>query len=282
MLDPYAILQVSPRATQDEIKRAYRKLAKELHPDLHPENPAAARRFGDVSAAYELLSDEAKRRRYDQALAAAGAAADHHAAEGFEAGLDAFFNARNWGYRPDGSAGPRRRGADIFQTLKLDFVEAALGTRKRIVVKDERALEVTVPPLTADGQTLRVNGQGEAGVNGGPSGDVLVEVAVEPHALFTRKELDIHVVLPVTVPEAVLGAAVTVPTIHGLVQLKIPRGSNTDSRLRLKGQGVPGPDGAQGDQYITLKVILPDPHDPEFIRLVETWSKRYSYRARPA
>ena len=282
MLDPYAILQVSPRATQDEIKRAYRKLAKELHPDLHPENPAAARRFGDVSTAYELLSDEAKRRRYDQALAAAGAAADHHAAEGFEAGLDAFFNARNWGYRPDGSAGPRRRGADIFQTLKLDFVEAALGTRKRIVIKDERALEVTVPPLTADGQTLRVNGQGEAGVNGGPSGDVLVEVAVEPHALFTRKELDIHVVLPVTVPEAVLGAAVTVPTIHGLVQLKIPRGSNTDSRLRLKGQGVPGPDGAQGDQYITLKVILPDPHDPEFIRLVETWSKRYSYRARPA
>jgi DnaJ-class molecular chaperone len=282
MLDPYAILQVSQRATQDEIKRAYRKLAKELHPDLHPDNPAAARRFKDVSVAYDLLSDEAKRRRYDHALAAAATAADHHAAEGFEAGLDAFFSARNWGYRPDGSAGPRRRGADIFQTLKLSFIEAALGTRKRIVVKDERAVELTVPPLTEDGQTLRLTGQGEPGHNGGPSGDILVEVAVEPHTLFTRKEFDIHMVLPVTVPEAVLGGAVTVPTIHGLVQLKIPRGSNTDTRLRLKGKGVPGPDGAQGDQYITLKVILPDPRDPDFIRLVETWSKRYSYRVRPA
>jgi DnaJ-class molecular chaperone len=284
MLDPYTTLQVGRRATQDEVKRAYRKLAKEFHPDLHPDNPASARRFKDISAAYDLLSDEAKRQRYDRAQDAAPAIDQAASAgDGFEAGLDAFFNARPWGYRPDGSpGGPRRRGADIFQTLKIGFVEAVLGTRKRIYIKDERPLDITVPALTEDGQTLRLKSQGEPGQSGGLSGDVLVEITVESHPHFTRKELDIHMVLPVTVPEAVLGATVTVPTVHGLVQLKIPRGSNTDTRLRLKGQGVAGPNAAQGDQYVILKVVLPDPHDPEFLRLVETWSKRYSYRARPA
>jgi len=284
MLDPYVTLQVGRRATLDEIKRAYRKLAKEFHPDLHPDNPASARRFKDISAAYDLLSDEAKRQRYDRASDAA-ATADQAAStgSGFEAGLDAFFSGRNWGYRPDGSpGGPRLPGADIFQTLKISFIEAALGTRKRLFIKDERAVDVAVPALTEDGQTLRLKGQGEAGQKGGLSGDLLVEITVESHPHFTRRELDIHMVLPVTVPEAVLGAAVTVPTVHGLVQLKIPEGSNTDTRLRLKGKGVAGPSGGQGDHYVILKVVLPDPRDPEFIRLVETWSKRYSYRARPA
>ena len=285
MLDPYATLQVGRMATQDEIKRAYRKLAKQFHPDLHPNNPASLRRFKDISAAYDLLSDDAKRRRYDRTLFGAPAAADQGppADTGFEAGLDAFFNARSWGYRPDGSpAGPRRQGADIFQTLKIGFIDAALGTRQRIIVKDERALEITIPALTESGQTLRLKGQGEAGLNGAVSGDLLVEISVDSHPVFTRKELDIHMVLPVTIPEAVLGAAVTVPTVHGRVQLKIPKSSNSDTRLRLKGKGVAGPDGAQGDQYVVLKVVLPDPHDPEFIRLVETWSSRYSYRVRPA
>ena len=105
-------------------------------------------------------------------------------------------------------------------------------------------------------------------------------MTVAPHPLFTRRDLDITMSLPVTVPEAVLGGTATVPTIHGPVQLRIPKGSNTDTRLRLKGKGLVGPDGTAGDQYITLKVVLPDPSDPEFLRLVETWSKRYSYRAR--
>jgi DnaJ-class molecular chaperone len=287
MQDPYAILDISRKATQDEIKRAYRKLAKEFHPDLHPNNPSSLRRFKDISAAYDLLSDDAKRRRYDRDLATASAAADRAPRpppdDGFEAGLDSFFNARSWGYRPDGSpAGPQRRGADLFQTLKITFAEAALGAHKRIVVKDSRALDVAVPPLTEDGQTLRLKGQGDSGVNGGSAGDVLVGIAVESHPVFTRHELDIHMALPVTIPEAVLGGPVTVPTVHGLVQLKIPRGSNTDTRLRLKGKGVAGPDGQQGDQYVVLKVVLPDPRDPDFLRLVETWSKRFQYRVRPA
>jgi|HubBroStandDraft_1064217.scaffolds.fasta_scaffold00087_37 DnaJ-class molecular chaperone len=281
MLDPYAILQVGREVSQDEIKRSYRKLAKAFHPDLHPDNPLSLRRFKDISSAYDLLSDEAKRQRYDRALAPAAADPAAPADGRFEAGLDSFFSGRGWGHRPDGS-GPPRRGADIFQTLKLDFTEAALGTRKRIVVKDERAVDVIVPALTEDGQTLRLKGQGEPGSNGGLSGDVLVEIAVARHDLFTRSDLDIHMVLPVTVPEAVLGALVTVPTLYGPAQLEIPKGSNTDARLRLEGKGVTTPDGAQGDQHVVLKVVLPDPHDLEFLRLVEVWSRRYSYRVRPA
>jgi DnaJ-class molecular chaperone len=281
MLDPYTTLQVGRRATQDEIKRAYRKLAKAFHPDLNPDNPASARRFKDISAAYDLLSDEAKRQRYDREIDAATQTAA--SSGGFEAGLDAFFNARSWGYRSDGSASAARpRGADIFHSLTIGFVESALGTRKRIYVKDQRALDVTVPPLTEDGQTLRLKGHGEPSQHGGVSGDLLIDITVEPHSVFTRRELDIHMVLPVTVPEAVLGGSVTVPTIHGLVQLKIPKGSNTDTRLRLKGKGAAGADGTQGDQYVVLKVVLPDPRDPDFLRLVESWSKRYDYRVRPA
>jgi DnaJ-class molecular chaperone len=285
MSDPYATLRVGRKATPDEIKQAYRKLAKEHHPDLNPDNPASLRRFKDISAAYDLLSDEARRRRYDRDLAAAGAAADQArpADSGFEAGLDAFFRGRGWGARAERSAGgPRRPGADIFQTLKIGFVEAALGTRKRIVIKDERALDVTIPAATEDGRTLRLKGQGEPGQNGGGRGDVLVEITVESHPVFTRKDLDIHMVLPVTLPEAVLGAAMPVPTVHGLVQLKIPKGSNTDTRLRLKGKGITGPDGAQGDHYIDLKVVLPAAHDADLVKLVETWAKRHSYRVRPA
>jgi DnaJ-class molecular chaperone len=282
MSDPYATLQVDRRATQDEIKRAYRKLAKELHPDLHPNNPASARRFKDITAAYDVLSDEAKRRRYDHELKQAAAASEQRASSRFEEGLDAFFGGRSWGYRNDGSTnGPRRRGADIYQSIKVGFIEAALGTRKRITVNDERALDVTVPPLTVDGQSLRLKGQGGMGQNGGASGDLFVEVTVEPHAVFTRKEFDIHMELPVTVPEAVLGATVTVSTVTGLVQLKIPKGSNTGTVLRLKGRGLGGPTGGQGDQYVTLRVILPDGADPEFSALVESWSQRHRYSVRP-
>ncbi len=281
MLDPYTTLQIGRQASLEEIKRAYRRLAKELHPDLHPNNPASARRFSEINTAYDVLSDEAKRRRYDRELAAAEQGPAQPADDGFEAGLDAFFSSRKWGARGDGfTGGPPQRGADIFQSLTISFVEAAVGARKRVFIRDSRSLDIAIPPLTEDGQTLRLKGQGDAGRNGGLYGDMLVEVTVEPHPLFTRRDLDIHMTLPVTVPEAVLGAMATAPTVHGPVQLRIPKGSNTDTRLRLKGKGLVGPDGTIGDQYISLKVMLPDPADPEFLRLVETWAKRNNYQAR--
>ena len=279
MLDPYTTLQIGRQASLDEIKRAYRRLAKQLHPDLHPNNPASARRFNEINAAYDLLSDAAKRRRYDsEQVAAAAQPADN----GFEDGLDAFFSTRSWGRGNGFDGGPPQRGADIFQSLAISFVEAALGARKRLIIRDSRSLDIAIPPLTEDGQSLRLKGQGEVGRGGGLRGDVLVEITVEPHPLFTRRDLDIDMALPVTIPEAVLGGTATVPTVHGPVQLRIPKGSNTDTRLRLKGKGLIGPDGTAGDQYVTLKVVLPDPTDPDFLRLVETWSQRYSYRARSA
>ena len=131
--------------------------------------------------------------------------------------------------------------------------------------------------MTQDGQTLRLKGQGGAGTNGGPAGDVFVEITVEPHALFTRRDHDILMTLPVTLSEAVLGATVTVPTVQGLVSLKVPKGSNTDTVLRLRGKGL----GGQGDQLVTLKIVLPPAKDAELAEFVEQWSKRHTYTVRP-
>lgn len=283
MMDPYATLQVGRDASADEIKRSYRKLAKELHPDLHPNNPVSARRFNDITAAYDVLGDDAKRRQYDSQLAAAEAAARAGRGGGGnpfdDDGLDSFFGrSRSWGFKRDaGGAGPKLRGADIYQSLIISFTEAAVGAKKRLIVKDQRVLDINIPPLTQDNQTLRLKGQGGTGANGGPAGDVFVEITVEPHPLFTRRDHDILMTLPVTLPEALLGATITVPTVQGMVSLKVPKGSNTDTVLRLRGKGL----GGQGDQLVTLKVVLPTANDGELTELVEQWSKRHSYSVRP-
>ena len=283
MMDPYATLQVGRDASSDEIKRSYRKLAKELHPDLHPNNPVSARRFNDITAAYDVLGDDAKRRQYDNQLAAAEAAARAGRGGGGnpfdDDGLDSFFGrSRSWGFKREAAGGgPKLRGADIYQSLTISFTDAAIGVKKRLVIKDQRVLDINIPPLTQDNQTLRLKGQGGAGANGGPAGDVFVEITVEPHPLFTRRDNDILMTLPVTLPEAVLGATVTVPTVQGMVSLKVPKGSNTDTVLRLRGKGL----GGQGDQLVTLKVVLPTAKDGELIELVEQWSKRHSYSVRP-
>jgi DnaJ-class molecular chaperone len=287
MLDPYMTLQVERDATAEEIKQAYRRLAKELHPDLHPDNPVSARRFKDVTAAYDVLSDEAKRRQYDRQTAGFNG-------RGRDEGMDGIFR-RGWGFRGAesahqtgaGAAGQESRGpvrgADIYQSLRVSFVDAVLGAKRRVVIKDERAIDVAIPPLTEDGQTLRLKGQGGRDGRGSTPGDLYVEITVEPHALFTRRNFDIHMTLPVTLPEAVLGGVIPVPTLHGLVQLKIPRNSNTDTVLRLRGKGIPVPHGGgvPGDQLVTLKVVLPEARDAEFLALVEEWSRRHSYNVRP-
>jgi len=285
MLDPYTTLDVARSATQEDIKRAFRRLAKEHHPDLNPNNPTNARRFRDIAAAYDFLSDETKRRQYDAQVEAAKAAAEAQATDGanLDEGLDSFFRARSRSAsaRKERAAESFWRGADLEQALRISFVEAAVGTKKRIQIDRIRALDVVVPPGTQDGQILRLKGQGASGAMGGRPGDVLVEIVVEPHPDFTRKDHNIHMVLPITVPEAVQGAVAIVATIHGSVQLKIPKGSNTDTQLRLRGKGIPIPGGGAGDHYVTLKVMLPR-DDAEFARLVEQWAKRHNYAVRPA
>ena len=173
------------------------------------------------------------------------------------------------------------RGADVTYVAEVDFIEAALGAKKRLMLTDGKTLDVTIPPGTEDGQTLRLKGQGLPGTGGGPAGDAYIEVKVAPHPLFSRKGSDVYIELPITLPEAVLGATITAPTIDGPVSLKVPRDSNTGSTLRLKGKGiVDRSTGQRGDHYVRLKVVLPDRADPELTDFLEKWARRHPYTVR--
>ncbi len=297
MRDPYELLGVARGASADDIKQAYRKLAKQLHPDLNPGDAAIERRFKEVSAAYDLLSDPKKRARFDRGeidsngterpgsrfyrgfseranRSTAGAGA------GFGANFDADDIFEMFTQNRRAGAG-KRRGVDVSYSLSVDFVAAAVGTRRRLTLPDQRSLDVVIPPGTAEGTVLRLKGQGQAGLGGGPAGDAFVEIQVEPHAFFQRKDFDIHLDVPVTLQEAVLGSTITVPTIDGKVVVKIPRGSNSGSVLRLKGRGVPrGKAGERGDQYVKLTVMLPDKADPELAQFLEKWGPTHPYKLR--
>jgi DnaJ-class molecular chaperone len=164
---------------------------------------------------------------------------------------------------------------------EVDFVEAALGAKKRLMLTDGKTLDVTIPPGTEDGQTLRLKGQGLAGAGGAAAGDAYIEVKVAPHPLFSRKGNDVYIELPITLPEAVLGATIAAPTIDGQVSLKVPRDSNTGSTLRLKGKGiVDRSTGQRGDQFVRLKVVLPDRADAELTDFLEKWAQRHPYTVR--
>ncbi len=290
MRDPYDVLQVPRNASRDDIKKAYRRLAKKLHPDINPGKAKVEQQFKETTAAYDLLSDPVQRRRYDRGEIDAGGAERMHGfrrrAQGAEAGRQGFnFEDLPQGIFADlfgeGRRGARMRGTDVSYTVTVDFIDVALGAKKRLTLADDKTLEVTIPPGAEDGQSLRLKGQGMPGFGGAPAGDAFVELKVAPHPLFTRRGRDIHVELPVSLPEAVLGASVAVPTLEGKVALKVPQGSNTGSVLRLKGKGiVDRATGARGDQYVKLKVVLPDRVDPELAEFVERWAKGRDYNPR--
>jgi DnaJ-class molecular chaperone len=170
----------------------------------------------------------------------------------------------------------RRRGADRQFRLEVDFLVAAHGGKKRLEIGRNRTVEVAVPAGAAHGDVLRLKGQGEAGTLGGAPGDALVEIAIRPHPLFTRKGHDVHVELPISVPEAVFGASIAVPTIDGPVRMTVPSSSNSGRTLRLKGKGIGAPGGRRGDQYVRLLVMLPEAGDAE----LERWAKGRSYDVR--
>ncbi len=279
MKDPYETLGVAKDASADDIRKAYRKLAKKYHPDLNPGNKAAEATFKDIGAANDLLSDAEKRARFDRGeIDAAGdprqerpsyrSYADTGYAGGgarygggeTEAGFgdifsDLFAQSQQRSTRP-------MRGRDNSYSLAVDFVDAIKGAQQRLTLPDGRTLDVRVPPGMEDGQTLRLRGQGGEGANGGPAGDALITVKVSPHAVFRREGDDIHVDLPVTVKEAVLGGRVTVPTVTGSVAMTVPRRSDAGTVLRLRGRGVPARGAAAaGDQLVTLRIVLPDVDD---------------------
>jgi DnaJ-class molecular chaperone len=295
--DLYATLGVARDASQADIKRAYRKLAKELHPDLNPDKNVAER-FKQVTAAYDILSDPEKRGKYDRGeIDASGqerpqyqyyrdfaedpAAGRFYAREG--AGdadslhdiLESLFGGRGERVRM------RARGADVSYTLPIDFLDAAKGAKKRVTVGDRHTIDLTIPAGVTDRQTLRLKGQGMPGFEGGPPGDAYVEVHIQPHAYFTRKDNNVHVDLPISLAEAVLGGKVEVPTIDGPVSMRVPKGANTGTTLRLRGRGiVDQKSGQRGDQYVRLQVVLPKAPDPELEELVRRWAEDHAYDPR--
>jgi len=303
MRDPYEVLGVARSADAKAIRAAYRKLAKRWHPDLNPGDAEAEKAFKEISAANELLSDAEKRRRFDAGeIDAAGQERqpERPSYRGFADGAEGE-RYRAWGggedYADLGSMfsdlfgrggraqGTKLRGGDVSYVLRVGFLEAANGARKRVTMPDGRSLDIAIPAGVADRQTLRLAGQGQPGLNGGPAGDAYIEVHLEPHAFFTRKDPDIHLELPVSLAEAVLGGKVRVPTVAGTVSMTLPKGSNTGRTLRLPGKGLPIRNAApgeptHGDQYVHLKVVLPREPDAELERFVAEWAAAHPYDPR--
>jgi len=301
MRDPYEVLGVPKGADKKTIKKAYRTLARDHHPDLRPGDSKSEDRFKEVAAAYDFLSDTTKKAQYDSGQIDANGApkmnrtfyrgpaggggragtrvSDDHLKdmEGMDIFADLFRGMRR-------TSGRRRaaptRGQDTRHELAVDFLDAVKGGAQTVALPQGKRLNVTIPPGSRDGQVLRLKAQGSPGTGGGPAGDVHVELRVRPHSYLSRAGDDIQSELPVTVHEAVLGGKASVHTIDGTVTVTIPKGSNSGTRLRLKGKGAPVTGGGRGDHYVTLKVMLPDSADPDLLRLVEEWARRHPYRVR--
>ncbi len=306
MSDPYKILGVEKSASAADIKSAYRKLAKKLHPDVNPGRKDIEQKFKEVTAAYDLLSDETKRARFDRGeLDAQG---NERGFAGAGAGADPFGGAKNWGsYTRSGAGadpfsqfggmddifaefmgggrgrgrkahqGPMR-GADVTYSLAVPFTEATTGGKRRVTLESGKTIDVSIPPATNEGDKLRLRGQGQAN-SGGEAGDAIIEIHVEPHAYFVRKDNDILLEVPISLPEALSGASIKVPTVDGHVSLKVPAGANTGTTLRLKGKGIPVK-GSPGDMLVKLKIMLPEPAPDDLTEVIEKWAKKNAYDPR--
>lgn len=294
--NPYDVLGVSSSASAAEIQKAYRKLAKKLHPDLNPGDKSAEEKFKEVAAAYDLLGDADKRKRFDNGeIDASGAERPpQHFYRDFADADDGHPYASNAGYadfmdsedafaellRRSQQARANRNGEDMHYRLPVDFVESITGANKRITLPDGGSLEVKIPPGLVDGQILRLKGKGAPGFGKGHPGDALIEVEVVPDRRFTRDGDDITLELPISLSEAVLGGRIRVPIPTGDVTMVVPKGSNTGTTLRLKGKGAPRRGGGNGDEFVKLKVVLPKPSDPELEAFVEKWAKGKEFNPR--
>jgi len=309
MRDPYSVLGVAKSASEAEIKKAFRALAKKHHPDTKGGDASAQKRFQEISAAYDILGDKEKRAKFDRGeIDANGNPRFDAGAQGFEGApsgrggpRDFHFNWTNQGDTAEGfraedifsdlfGGGGRRRtqarkGEDYDLAVTVSFSEAALGATRRVTLPDGRDLDVRIPTGLKDGQQIRLKGQGGPGAHGGPSGDILLSVAVAPHPYFTREGNDLKLDLPITLREAVLGGKVTVPTLTGQVALTVPANANSGTVLRLKGKGVPGrgtQSGGQGagDLYVRLVISLPEKPDAALKDFATQWKPEYDPRAK--
>ncbi|ASM70906.1 MULTISPECIES: DnaJ C-terminal domain-containing protein [Roseobacteraceae] len=303
--DPYAALGLTKDATADEIKKAYRKIARTDHPDLNPDDPRAEARFKDAGRAYDLLKDPEQRRRFDageiDASGAEQAPRGYYRDEArrpenpytqsrtssggnpFQDGFDAddffanFARGRGAGY---GRGAPGDMlGQDVQYRLGVPFLDAALGAKTRITLPDGSALEVTIPEGARDGQTLRLRGKGTSGFGAGQPGDAFITLDVTPSPDFERDGDDIVVTLPITIDEAILGGKVPVRTVSGTVNVSVPSGASSGQVLRLKGRGLKGRSG-KGDQRITLRIVSPPKIDAALKTFMEGWRADHAYNPR--
>jgi DnaJ-class molecular chaperone len=310
--DPYQELGVTRGSTSDEIRKAFRKLAKQHHPDANPGDKASEEKFKRLSAAFDILGDAEKRKKFDAGEIDAdgretmrGSWGSGGAGGPFRGGAGGGSRAEfegvdlndilgdifgRGGGRPGGGpgfggfggGGPgggfSQKGGDVRAKLEIDLEEAILGAKKRISFSDGRTIDVTIPKGAQEGQTLRLKGQGSPGRSG--PGDAFIEIAIKPHAVFKREGDVLVMDVPVTVYDAVQGGKVEAPTPEGPVTLTVPKGSNSGARLRLKGRGLPDGAGGRGDLFARLVVTLPDQPDPKLEAFAEEWRKSRPYKPR--
>jgi len=295
--DPYALLGVAKTATEDEIRKAYRKLARKYHPDVNPNDSKAEDRFKEISLAYEVLSDKEKRARYDEFGA-------QSFAQGFDPAQAREYTRWSRGARRSpmhesssanvdidiedllggifgGARRPRgpAKGADAEGEISIGLLDAVRGGEVRVQVAGRGTLRVKIPAGADDGTRIRLAGQGDPGTLGAPPGDLYLTLHVRPHAFFERKASDLSLDLPVTLPELVLGASIEVPTPDGPVTMKVPPQSASGRVLRLRGKGVPKLGGAErGDLYVKLVAELPDPADPRLEAIANELAPLYEGR----
>ena len=301
MADPYSTLGVAKSASEAEIKSAYRKLAKELHPDKNKDNPKASEKFSDVTKAYDLLSDKTKRAQYDRGEidgdgnpampfgyggGGGGFRGDPRGQGGFGSDgadfgdiFEGLFGGRGGGGPFGGFGGrgaPLQKGANVAYRLPVSFIDAATQAPQRITLADGGTIDLKLPAGVETGTQMRLAGKGQAGPGG--TGDGIVTITVKDHPFYEREGANIRLDLPVTLNEAVKGAKVKVPTVDGPVMLSIPAGSSSGKVMRLKGKGFSQKSGGRGDQLVRLMVDLPA-DDAALIKLLSEWTDPRNVRA---
>jgi DnaJ-class molecular chaperone len=291
--DPYSVLGVGRQASQDDIRKAYRKLAKQYHPDRNQGDKAAEDRFKAVSAAFDIVGDEKKRARYDRGEIDAdgnertagfgGGAGNPFARGGYRTGAgassfddigDIFSDLFGQGGRGGPRAPRAQRGRDVRYRMTVDFLEAARGVTKRVTMPDGTVIDVNIPEGLRDGQSLRLRGRGQPGTGGAPDGDVFVEVSVRPHPAFKADGDNVTVEVPVSLAEAVLGAKVEVPTPSGPVTIRVPPSTSSGTAFRLRGKGLKNTrTGAHGDVIARTRIVLPETPDPALEAFMRQWDE---------
>ncbi|WP_420336018.1 DnaJ C-terminal domain-containing protein [Roseibium sp.] len=326
MRDPYSVLGVAKTASEGDIKKAFRKLAKKYHPDQNKDDPGAQQRFAEVNQAYEIVGDKDKRAQFDRGeidaegkqrfqskgfdgfsgfedFGAAGGAQGFRSSGGNTGGFDDILNdifggfggrggrsGAGAGAGPGGFAGagagarakapPRKKGKNAEIIARVSLEDIVNSGKTQVTLPSGKTVNVTLPKGVEEGEKIRLKGQGHPGEHGGPAGDVMVEVRIKPHKLFEMKGTDLHLDLPLTLYEAVLGAKVRTPTLSGAVNLTIPPNTSSGKAMRLKGKGLPNKNGGHGDLLVKPQIIMAPHSDNELDTLMKAWKEITPYRAR--